>query len=454
MRFFLTLFLALTLAISLAPSFVYAEDEPPSPVAPTFQVPIPGFDFTGSVLITGDAAVDDCAPRHVCVSTLGRYINAVFKYGLGAGIIITIVLIMVGGVEWMIGSTVGGISRGKARIQKASIGLLLLLTVTVFLSFINPIITSLNTLSIDTVRKIPSVAIEMVTAPSAINTDIQNAQGELIHAVSVEKVIDPETGSMIDHPNIDTRLGSGASLVHESMLDRIQYAADNLKTRTNGENHLLVIAAFQEPNKTMRRFYDNCLKDEGTCTEIVCNPLPASLGYIEGDYETGFRLTSQARQVMAEQKLDENQFVDLMASLAAGNSQRSCPYETGYSIGVICNDENERKIDDLSCQVELEWAMKNMGFCRSYFQPWYYEFNGHQTSVKQCDWLVGTMLRPNSICHNPTGEEVEYTDTSESSACAVNYENQIDTCLRFDLKTGTCLWTRQQELNDAANVIH
>ncbi|PIR47300.1 hypothetical protein COV06_04435 [Candidatus Uhrbacteria bacterium CG10_big_fil_rev_8_21_14_0_10_50_16] len=454
-RFLLIALLALNLGILSGPLVVFAQYDEPVPVyEPVFQVPIPGFDFKGSVLITGDAAQDDCDPHHVCVTTIGRYINAVFRYGLGAGIIFTIVLIMIGGVEWMIGSTVGGITRAQARIKNASIGLLLLLTATVFLTFINPFITAMNSLSIDTVKKVPPLDRALVEGASVVHTDIQNSEGELVHAADIQFIVDPDTGESVRNPNIDTRLGTGSSLVYEDMVQWIQNAAIELKKNTQGKNHIQVIAAFADPKKTMKRFYDNCLAKNGVCREITCNPLPDSYNYIEGDYDSGFKFTSHAEQEMKRLKLDENQFVDLMAGLAAGSTERRCPYETGYSVGVICNDQDERNITDLDCQVKLEWAMKNLGFCRSYFQPWYYEYNGKQSSVKNCDWTVGAMLKPNSICHNPTGDEVEYTITGESSACAVNYEEQIVSCLRFDLKTGTCLWTRQQELNRAANSAH
>ncbi len=102
--------------------------EPPenkiNPILVTLQVIIPGFD-PSDVIVIGNGE-NGCKLGYTCVRTITNYLNAIYKWGVGAGAIFAIVLIMIGGVEWMIGSAVGTIERAKTRIKNASLGLLLL----------------------------------------------------------------------------------------------------------------------------------------------------------------------------------------------------------------------------------------------------------------------------------------------------------------------------------------
>lgn len=439
----------LALSLLFAGSFAHAQvisTDTPEPIFPKLQVPIPGLNFEGSVLVTADEPVAGCEPNKVCIDVIGRYINAIFRYGLGAGIIFTIVLIMIGGVEWMTGSAISSIDRGKKRIQNAALGLLFLLTVTVFFTFLNPAIVALNTLRVSTVKKAPDPPVELLVGNSTITTDIQNSEGELVGAASIRHVIDPSTGESVVHPHVDARLGAGVELLHEDMIEPLHRAANSLYIQTGegaGGSGVEVIAGFADPAQTMRRFYQLCVSDSGLCQELVCNPLPDNLGLIEGDYQSGFALTSQATQIQSQNNWNETQLIDFLALQAAENGQRSCPYETGYAVGVICENSNERSVRDLRCQVTLEETMKRMGFCRSYFAPWHYELKGKTTSVSSsCDWIPGTMLRPQAYCqvNDSTAEDVPFSTSDPSgSPCGVNYEELIGCCVQFDLKTGRCL---------------
>src|SRR3989338_803514 len=159
-------------------------ETPPKVIAPTLQVPIPGLNFEGSVIVTGAEGQDDCAANHTCVYTLERYINAVFKYGVGAGVIFCIVLMMIGGIEWMVGSAVGGIARAQKRIKNAAMGLLLLLGVATILAFINPAITALDSLSVRNPTPPGPLPPEAIVGNAAINTDAQNIDGEAVNISS------------------------------------------------------------------------------------------------------------------------------------------------------------------------------------------------------------------------------------------------------------------------------
>ena len=222
------------------------------------------------------------------------------------------------------------------------------------------------------------------------------------------------------------------------MIEPLHRVANSLNVQTNGRHGIEIIAGFSDPAQTMRRFYEICVQGSGSCAEIVCNPLPAGNQWIEGDYETGFKLTSHAQSAMRDQNLNETQLVELMAQEASENDRRSCPYTTGYAVGVICDEQNERAITDLNCQIALEETMKRKGFCRSYFSPWHYELAGKQTSVHQCDWKEGSMLRPLRYCSSGQGADVDYNTSGDGSPCAIDYSALTSSCVRFDLRTGRC----------------
>ncbi len=152
--------------------------EPERFIAPDLQVQIPGLSFVDTVTIgTGTNGCDD---GYICVNTIETYLNALYRWGAGAGAIFAIVLIMIGGVEWMVGSAIGTIEKGKQRIKNASFGLILVMVTTVFLQFINPNITSLQPVRLeyieplayvnasgDTAANAPALAV-LVTATEAV----------------------------------------------------------------------------------------------------------------------------------------------------------------------------------------------------------------------------------------------------------------------------------------------
>ena len=123
---------------------------PKPPIPLNLQIPIPGFDPENQIIY---GPTGGCEANFVCVRTIEAYLNAIYKWGASAGVMFAIVLIMVGGIEWMIGSAVGTIERAKSRIRNASVGLILVLVTTVFLQFINPKITQLSAIQLPVIAQ-------------------------------------------------------------------------------------------------------------------------------------------------------------------------------------------------------------------------------------------------------------------------------------------------------------
>lgn len=77
-------------------------------------------------------------------STLGELLNAVFRLAITAGGILAVLYIMYGGYQYLASEAIGGKKDGKETIQKALIGLILLLLSYLILYVINPDILNLE----------------------------------------------------------------------------------------------------------------------------------------------------------------------------------------------------------------------------------------------------------------------------------------------------------------------
>lgn len=113
-------------------------------VPPQLNVPIPNLKFT-------DAIVTDTTIK---TSFLAEYINAIYKYMIGIGITIAIVMIMIGGLQYVLGAGSGNVDKGKERIKNGIVGLILLWSVFLILHTVNPQLVSLKMVELQTVKEI------------------------------------------------------------------------------------------------------------------------------------------------------------------------------------------------------------------------------------------------------------------------------------------------------------
>lgn len=167
-RGFIVIALLFLGSIMLAP-VAFAQDEDAvstrkkvDPIPVQYQINIPGIDDEDQIVYGPKAG---CPIDHVCIRTIDTYINGIYKWSASAGVIMAIVIIMIGGIEYMIGSAAGTIDKAKTHIQNGVIGLLLLLSVSAALSFVNPNITRLGAMEL--------LAIETIFVTSE-NTDQDN----------------------------------------------------------------------------------------------------------------------------------------------------------------------------------------------------------------------------------------------------------------------------------------
>ena len=133
-----------TLLQAMKESSSAATTELKEPIIPHLSVPIPDLTFSDVVVGTG----------YMEINFLGEYVAALYNWLLYAGFIIAVVMVMIGGVQYIIGSGLGQVEKAKSRIRSAITGLVLLLATYTILYTVNPELTSFESMQIDYVQPI------------------------------------------------------------------------------------------------------------------------------------------------------------------------------------------------------------------------------------------------------------------------------------------------------------
>ena len=79
-----------------------------------------------------------CANTTSGGTTLGRYLPGLFKLGIGIAGVLAVIMIMIGGVEYMMSESITSKGAGKDKMRDAIIGLLLAMGAWIILNTINP----------------------------------------------------------------------------------------------------------------------------------------------------------------------------------------------------------------------------------------------------------------------------------------------------------------------------
>lgn len=86
------------------------------------------------------------------VKDLGDYINVIYKFALGASVTFAIVMLMVGGLQYILAAQSGNVKAAKERMTHALVGLVLLFGVYVMLFAVNPQLVSLQAPQLPMIR--------------------------------------------------------------------------------------------------------------------------------------------------------------------------------------------------------------------------------------------------------------------------------------------------------------
>ena len=106
-------------------------------------------------------------PKNTFVIDIGDYINKAYSWMIGAGMTIAIIMVMIGGLQYVLAAGSGSVEKGKKRIRNGIIGFILLLCVNLILKTVNPNLTILEVPAIPLVKQIGMTTVSCEQAAAA-----------------------------------------------------------------------------------------------------------------------------------------------------------------------------------------------------------------------------------------------------------------------------------------------
>lgn len=163
-------------AVTQTPTISAAEA--PQFTMPEFQVKLPTLKLTEP-----ECTLNSDGSYHCEIPWLGQYIVAVYNYGLSVAGILAAIILMAGGVLWLIsGGDSGKIGQAKELIMGSIVGLVILAGSYIILTQINPDLVKFKAISIGTIKgkqmalagaRYSSKAEDYKNAPCATETELE-----------------------------------------------------------------------------------------------------------------------------------------------------------------------------------------------------------------------------------------------------------------------------------------
>lgn len=194
-RIFLTMLLVAAAVALVSPITAFAAEPAVSYAVPKLQVDIPGVDFELPTLSGG----------LVSVNFLGAYVAGVYRYLIGFALTVAIVMIMVGGLQYVLGASSGDVKSGKKRITDAIEGFVLLMFVYVILYTVNPETTLFRALDLTQIDPETFIVDNFDTGGDAVTTDIGDIPGILCPKSTASNTLEEIAKSFIG--NVAYRFG-------------------------------------------------------------------------------------------------------------------------------------------------------------------------------------------------------------------------------------------------------
>lgn len=282
-------------------------------VKPTLSFDIPGLQFS-DVLQKGNVLE---------VGFLADYISAAYQMLLGLSITIAIVMIMLGGIQYVLGAGTGEVKAAKQRITNAVTGLVLMLSVYVILFTVNPQLTLLPALRIEMPEEIP-LEYEDDAVAGTLAVDFKAPAGSNVR-------------------------GGGAAQVPSDLTASVEAAAKKLEAQGLG---ISIASSFRSIEKQIELIKLNCQNPPGSAT---CNPKPGKAQTCilkDMDPAKCPHTTGHALDIWATKPTSDGTYVQCV-------SQEAC-------LG------NKACFND-PCQKALITAMKAEGFCVLGSEAWHFE---------------------------------------------------------------------------------
>lgn len=348
-------------------------------IIPRLNVQIPGLDFTDSVKI-------DPSTGEVTTNLLGLYVAAIYRYLLGAGAVLAVVMLMVGGVQYATSrGNAKAVDQAKERITNAIVGIILLFLAFNIAFLIDPRTVRFSSLSIKGIEGIDAIPPEgedvNVRPNPTLTGDFATISGSFII------------------------ISTGNPIINKELLTNLQDAAIAFNEATG--KSMVITSATRDLKKQATLFYNNCLNNAtGQCSVPTCNPASSS---VVQKTDGAYRLTGELAGVT-----DSSQIIDgLVRNAAYGN----CPHTSGIALDIWCEGSSNYKADP-DCQQDLIKSMTANGFCRLKSEAWHFEFAAD----------------PISTACSTGNNSIQYTTTKGKT-----FTPNTEQCQRWDFKNHYCV---------------
>lgn len=304
------------------------------PTVPALNVPIPGLDLKDSIEQTDEVTES---------TTLGLYVNALYKYLLAAGAVLAVVMVIIGGFQYMTaGGSKKGVTTGKQRINNALIGLVILFAAFTVAYLVDPRTVVFGPFSIPNVNRIEHEEEEDTNISEAVglSAETTTVSGKSVYMAGTENEIHPDA------------------------LAALQRATDAFFAATG--KHAAVASAKRTNTKQAQLFYDMCLANGGICKPTACN---IDRDDVKKDASGKYYLTGHLAGVSMSSR------DTIISTMAANGNGALCPHTSGLAIDLWCSEgQSKGYIADPVCQQQLIQAMIREGFCRLGSEAWHFEW--------------------------------------------------------------------------------
>lgn len=131
-------------------------------IKPTLSTELPGFKGFSDITVTkltdenGKLTGATGGTRYLKIDWIAQFIEWIYNYAIGIAGIVATVMLMVGGFNWILsGGDINRVNQAKEYIKSSVLGLVIVMSAYMILNFVNPALTSLQSLYIE----IPSASI-------------------------------------------------------------------------------------------------------------------------------------------------------------------------------------------------------------------------------------------------------------------------------------------------------
>ena len=352
-----------------------------SSTTPRLEIPLPtlpSFSEFTDLTLQGEAP-----NRYLWVPWIGQYIAAIYKYAIGIVGILAGIMIVVGGLLWL---TAGGaadrVSTAKSFIESSLVGLVIALTSYLLLYAINPNLVGFESLK---VKYIERSVMDPLMSHELFQEDTPGMPASGAPVVSSSGAVDVSTLVRVDMDCLHTN-----SPVDPRWEDPLKKVAETFcRLRGSNTGWKIVGGGYRPPTDAVTFYVRRCLF-RSSCTIPTGNPLT-----------DGTIVTEEGIKVPADSSIKAlrgNESALVNALLPFVKTDRP-GHGSGLAFDAYCQREGvEGRQTHLKpyvpCQLLLEQAFKENGFCRLNNENWHFELTSLKAS-RSCNenWTIGTVQK-------------------------------------------------------------